>query len=341
MAHSPQNSQTTIKHYLLALHLSAVVYRNRWYNRFQDIFQKNPNSPEELIKQLNTFFCILEPDEYQNYLKQARSLIENNIPCFTLNDKIYPELLKEIPFAPLVLFYKGNLSILQDEHNHFFSIVGTRKPSEIARAWLKAVAGYLSENNLILVSGMADGIDSVVHQAALSSGNKTIGILANGPDYIYPQKNHELYRQATEGTQMLLLSEYPQTHPPKRYHFVRRNRIISGLSQHVLFTEGSLKSGGLITVRYALEQGREVYAFDNERLQSNAGGRKLIEDGAPDLGDYFPITFMTDDHKDLLKKIENNNYGYIGSGRWMYTSTDEHTASEFLETVKAVPVAQA
>lgn len=217
----------------------------------------------------------------QIHPEQLLAAHEENNPCFwTPSDPGYPSLLAAIPDPPPLLYYRGRPELIaQLETGVAVGIVGTRSPSDYGRRWTRKLAQKLAQHNLIVVSGLAEGIDREAHLSALEAQGSTIAVLGTGVDVDYPWSNrvlHERIRQ--EG---LLVSEYADGTPPDRPHFPRRNRIIAGLSRAVVVAEAPLKSGALITARLANDYGREVYALpghlDNPRC---FGCLHLISEGA-------------------------------------------------------------
>lgn len=210
-------------------------------------------------------------------LKKQLQQDKNTYKIITIIDEVYPDVLKRITDAPLVLYTNGHLSLLQ--HTPKLSVIGTRKPS--SSGWKKTyqIVKPLIDEDWLLVSGMARGIDSYAHMIALNNHGKTIAILGGGFHHIYPKENLKLFHQI--GKSGLVLSEYPPHVRPMRYHFPERNRIISGLSSGTLVIEATEKSGTLITVDQALEQGRDVYAVpDSPLVPESRGCLHLIQDGA-------------------------------------------------------------
>ena len=201
---------------------------------------------------------------------------EENQTILTLENPDYPILLKEIYAPPIVLYAKGNLNCLKQQS---IAIVGSRYPSyngsSTAFAWSKA----LSLCDLTIVSGLAKGIDAAAHNGALDGSGKTIAVLGTGVDIIYPHSNTFLAKKIMrEG---LFLSEFPLKTPPKAGHFPQRNRIISGLTVATLVVEATLKSGSLITARFALEQNRDVFALPGSiYLPQSQGCHHLLKQGA-------------------------------------------------------------
>lgn len=196
--------------------------------------------------------------------------------AITIIDKNYPSMLKPIIDPPIVLYATGNTALLQD--SPALSVIGTRRPSALAMDKIKYVVGPLVNRQWVIVSGMAKGVDSLAHWMALTKG-KTIAVLGGGFYHIYPKQNISLFNELKN--KGLILSEYPPNVSPKPYHFPERNRIISGLSFGTLVIEATEKSGTLITVDQALDQGREVYAIPDSPFTPQAKGcHKMIQDGA-------------------------------------------------------------
>ena len=195
----------------------------------------------------------------------------------TIVDADYPNVLKQIKDPPLVLYANGDISLLNQRPS--LSVIGTRQPSNEAAQKIKLIVKPLIDENWLIISGMAKGIDSYAHHLALTYGGKTIAILGGGFQHIYPKQNRLLYQEiAKKG---LVLSEYPPDRPPARYHFPERNRIISGMSFGTLVIEAMERSGTSITVDQALDQGREVYAVPGSPLiPQTKGCHRMIQDGA-------------------------------------------------------------
>jgi DNA processing protein len=190
------------------------------------------------------------------------------------SDPNYPKILKTIYDAPPLLTVKGDLSFFNKPN---VAIVGARNCSFSASNIAKKIAVDLGENSFITVSGLARGVDVAVHEASILSG--TIAVIAGGIDNIYPFENKRIYQQISQYG--LLISEMPFGSPPKSNYFIKRNRIISGLSSSLIVVEAGLKSGSLATARFALEQGREVYACAGSPFDHRcAGVNQLIKDGA-------------------------------------------------------------
>ncbi len=192
----------------------------------------------------------------------------------TLGAPGYPALLAEIDDAPPVLAVRGDPALLA---RPAVALVGARNASAAAQRFARGLAAALGQAGLIVVSGLARGIDTAAHQGALASG--TIGVIAGGLDNVYPPENAPLYAALFE--QGLVVAEQPMGTEPQARHFPRRNRIIAGLARGVVVIEAAPKSGSLITARLAGEQGREVMAVPGSPLDPRAQGcNQLIRDGA-------------------------------------------------------------
>jgi len=203
-------------------------------------------------------------------------VLEAGVVVLTWDDAGYPPLLRNIPDPPPVLYVQGRLLPRDD---WALAVVGTRRASVYGREVVRKLVGGLAAGGISIVSGMAHGIDTHAHQAALDAGGRTIAVLGCGVDVVYPAANRHLAERIT--TNGALVSEYPMGAQPEGGNFPRRNRIISGLSLGVLVVEGSQSSGALITADYAAEQGREILAIPGNILTSNsAGPNRLIQHGA-------------------------------------------------------------
>jgi len=198
----------------------------------------------------------------------------NRIMCCI--DPDYPALLLQIPAPPPLLYVHGNTGILAEPQ---LAMVGSRNPTASGQQTATEFARHLSAAGLVITSGMALGIDAASHQGALDTGSPTIAVMGTGLDRVYPARHHGLARQIAE--QGALVSEFPVGTPPLAENFPRRNRIISGLSLGTLVIEAALRSGSLISARFAGEQGREVFAIPGSIHNPLARGcHHLIRQGA-------------------------------------------------------------
>lgn len=199
----------------------------------------------------------------------------HSCPSIGMTDPAYPTPLKEIYDPPLILFYQGNLELLQLPA---LAVVGSRMASPYG---IQAVNKIIQElkGKLAIISGLARGIDTAAHKAALREGTPTIGVLGTGLGHAYPPENKRL--QEYMGRHQLLISEYGPNETAKPYHFPNRNHIIAGLATAVLVAEAKIRSGSLITADRALETGREIYAIPGSiLLESHEGCHQLLKEGA-------------------------------------------------------------
>jgi DNA processing protein len=197
------------------------------------------------------------------------------VTVMTFKDRTYPALLKQIPDPPVVLYKKGPSEIDSDA----IAIVGARKASVEGINLAEKIGQTLASLGIIVVSGMARGIDSAAHRGALKAKGKTVAVLGCGMDICYPPENKGLF--AKIGEEGAVLTEYGLAEQPLPYHFPERNRIIAGLSKGVLVVEASRKSGSLITARLGLEYGREVMSIPGSIFHEEyKGANMLIKEGA-------------------------------------------------------------
>ena len=237
----------------------------------------------------------------ENVEKHIEYMWENDIDIISVSDKEYPQLLKNIYDFPISLYCKGNTKIL---NNKAIAVVGCRDATDYGKSAAKYFSYSLAKQNINIVSGLAKGIDSYAHigticaQLEESNGydtynfkscGKTVAVLGNGLDMMYPKENEKLAQQilANEGC---IISEYPLGTKPEKMNFPARNRIISGISKGVLVIEAKEKSGTLITVDLALEQGRDVYVVPgNINSINSVGTNELIKQGAKIVTNYKEV----------------------------------------------------
>lgn len=202
---------------------------------------------------------------------------KNNIEIISIEDKEYPQLLKEIYDPPICLYVKGNKQIL---NKRALAIIGCREASNYGLKVAQEFAFNISKQNINIVSGLARGIDSASHLGAVNANQKTVAVLGNGLDIIYPKENIKLAQSILDSSGAII-SEYPLGTEPKKENFPARNRIISGMSKGVLVVEAKEKSGTLITVDFALEQGKDVFVVPgNINSINSVGTNDLIKQGA-------------------------------------------------------------
>lgn len=313
------NKNENIKTYLIALNQIEKIGDRRiyelikHYESVESIFEDKEKNLKELIEKkfkfkVNDFSKNEILDKAENIIKKSE---EHGIKILSLFDKEYPFNLKQIDNPPYILYYKGDLKKLR---RNSVSIVGTRNPTNESKKYAFDIASKLSALNITVVSGMAKGIDKEAHLGAISSLVNTAAVLGNGIDIVYPSENVKVYNKLIESG--IVVSEFEVGRKPDRMNFPRRNRIISGLSYATIMVEASSKSGALITVDYALNQGREVYiAPYDEKLKEYFGNHKLYKEGAKiiyditDILEDFDSIFSNDDDylKMKLKYFEGGN----------------------------------
>lgn len=239
---------------------------------------------------------------------EAHRKIKAELVAFPEPD--YPEILRHIPDPPPLISLLGNRSILKKQA---LAIVGARNASLNGCHFAKKLAIELGAYGYQIVSGLARGIDTATHQGALNSG--TIAALAGGIDHIYPLENQDLYYKIAE--QGLLITESPFGTTPQASFFPRRNRIIAGLSLGVIIIEAAKQSGSLVTSRFALEQGREVFAVPGSPLDPRSyGANMLIRQGATLIQNADDVIFVVENLSKIkpdLKQLKKNHNSHENS----------------------------
>ncbi|CEG26814.1 DNA-processing protein DprA [Bacillus sp. B-jedd] len=201
----------------------------------------------------------------------------SKISIITIFDPDYPFWLRNIYQPPWALFAQGDLSLLQKEPK--LAVVGSRQASPYGKNAIRLMFPALIEKGIVIVSGLAKGIDAVAHECAMKNGGRTIAVIAGGLYHVYPEENHHLYREMAKS--QLVLSEFPPDTKPARWHFPMRNRIISGLCVGTFVVEAKQKSGSLITANYAMNEGREVFALPGSVFNPfSTGTNEFIQHGA-------------------------------------------------------------
>lgn len=216
----------------------------------------------------------LHPDIIRDQIRQYKT---NEITVITIIDKEYPPLLKEIYQPPWALFIKGDLSLLETVPK--LAVVGSRQATQYGKNAIRSIFPGLVDKGVLIVSGLARGIDALAHEYAIKNGGRTIAVIAGGFYHIYPKENMSLALEMMKN--QLVLSEYPPDTKPLRWHFPSRNRIISGLSEGTLIIEAKRKSGSLITANFAVNEGREVFSLPGNIFNPySIGTNELIQQGA-------------------------------------------------------------
>lgn len=247
-----------------------------------DIFRQLETIPVSYLAQL------LNIDEKRaftlkkDYTRTLNRCIEQeyerlNIQAIPFTSKNYPKKLLQLVDPPLVLYAKGDLSLLH--YDNKIACIGSRKATAYSSQALHEIIPPLIANNYVIVSGLAKGADSLAHRAAIHYGGKTIAVLGHGFNFLYPKCNAELARFMAK--KQLLITEYPPHMGPKKWQFPMRNRIISGLSDALVVTEAAIKSGTLITTEHALEHGKDVFVVPGPITSNESTGtNKLLREGA-------------------------------------------------------------
>ena len=223
---------------------------------------------------------------YEDAVDQQQKMMATGAVLITFHDSRYPRRLREIFDPPLVLFALGRTELLQSAS---VAVVGTRRPSPYGMAASERLSGDLAKAGLTITSGMARGIDTAAHKAALAEDGDTVAVFGCGIDVLYPADNRKLYQEiAKKG---LLVSEFPMATAAFPQNFPIRNRIVSGISLGVLIIEGAQHSGSAITAKLAMDQGRDVFAVPgNITSKMSWGPNLLIKQGAKLVQEWSDIT---------------------------------------------------
>lgn len=240
---------------------------------------------------------------YEDLVRTEKLLEQNSIGYITFLDREFPSKLRNIKQCPKVLYYKGDIGLLQSET--CIGVVGTRKPSSYG-IWAAAkLSAELSQHKICIISGMALGIDSIAHKCAVEQSGKTVCVLGSSIDKPYPKMNIKLMQSVVDAGG-LIITEYPPGSTTLPVNFAYRNRIISALSQGILIIEAGLKSGTLITADFALEQGKSIFAVPgNIDSSSSKGTNALIKQGAmlvtsvSDILSEFDIKYVPSENSKL------------------------------------------
>lgn len=217
--------------------------------------------------------------------------LKKNIFVVSILDKEYPENLKKIFDAPVMLYYKGKLD-MSDRYS--LSIVGTRNPTEYGKYTCEKFTEKLSKLGIPVISGFARGIDTIVHKVCLRNNNLTYAVFGCGADIVYPYENRKLYYELIE--RGAVVTEFPVSSQPEKVNFPRRNRIISGISLGSLIIESGLKGGSILTAEFAIDQNREVFAVPGYiNSKQSEGTNELIKRGQAKL-----VTQI----EDILEELE-------------------------------------
>ena len=235
----------------------SIKYQGDWDKIYNAIKKKESCETQEIERVVSSLGC------------KAITILDDN----------YPSSLKNIYKPPFTLFYLGDISLLE---SNIISIVGSRAPSTYASKSTKKIISDLKEKNVVICSGLARGIDRIVHEESLNNNLKTIAILPTGILYCYPKENLSIYEEIIK--KGLIISEYPSYSRVKKEKFGMRNRIIAGLGDKLLVMSAKEKSGTMISVKFALEFGKDIYCLPYH-IDEGSICNKLIKEGAYLLSD--------------------------------------------------------
>ncbi len=308
-----------------------VVYRHfesidlAWHAQSYDLWKIegiNKRQIDDFIEERKT----INPDECEEYIKSR------NIDFIHPEDKRYPYLLRYIDNPPTGLFMLGNIEECNLERT--IAVVGSRKASDNAKSNLKHILEGLADTDICIVSGLAEGIDTIAHKTAVENNIKTIAVIGGGFDKLYPKSNVKLFNEIINGNGAVLTEYWPDVDAIS-WHFPVRNRLVSGLSKGVLVAEAAKKSGAMITAKLALEQGRELMCMPGLISNPNTEGiYSLLKTGAA-------IVTNTQDILDALNwkvlnrkdKLESKNYGELSEQEQLvveYLQKDALTMDELI-----------
>ena len=268
----------TKRRLLVAVAMSDTLTSKQFYELFMRL---------EEDMSLNETFVLGDlkyslPEETNKWIEsmdwdlEIKKLKEQKVKVITILDGAYPQRLKEIYLPPIVLFYRGNLSLI---NRRAVATVGSRDHSKYAKDCIHELIPSLVKDDIVVISGLARGVDTLAHEESLKANGNTIAVIGSGLDVVYPPENSKLYDViAKKG---LILSEYPLQSRALKFHFQYRNRIIAGLSHGVCVIEAKEKSGSLITANLALSENREIFAVPGSIFSIHSKGtNSLIEAGA-------------------------------------------------------------
>jgi DNA processing protein len=260
---------------------------------FKDPFRILKKETSELSAMFPALKQYFEPikQSRKDITEYLKKLQDYDVQVLTILDQGYPNTLREIPHPPPILYVRGTF---QTDDDIAIGMVGSRKASYYGKRVAEKFSRELVSRGFSIVSGMARGIDTIAHQAAIHEGGRTIAFLGSGIDVVYPRENRRLMQNIIRHG--AVVSEFPLGTEPVAINFPQRNRLISGMSLGILIVEATLKSGTFTTVKWALEQGKEVFAMPGDILRkTSSGANKLIQRGAKlvveidDIVEEFPF----------------------------------------------------
>ena len=300
------------------------TFIQRLYNYFGDI-ETAYNATLNDLKQIEGLSIrkaenFIEKKKNVNPDKTLEEIEKRNIKILTFDNPKYPYMLSEISNPPMTIFYKGDLFSCNLQRTVAF--VGSRRASLNGKESVRKIVHDFKNTDICIVSGLAEGIDTISHKSAIENNLKTIGVIASGFDFIYPKSNRNLYELMENGAGAIV-SEYYPTFEPLKFRFPQRNRIVTGLSYGTVVGEAAIKSGALISANLTLEQGRELMCIPGQISNPNTEGiYKLLKNGAAlvtttqDILDTMGWTFTHQsdcepEQKSFMDDIEKEIYDIV------------------------------
>ena len=273
-------------HLLTGLTVSQKRALLEYFHDPEQLYRATESAYRTAVQLPEESYTALSDKELKNARALAAECSQKRVGIVTIGDSGYPARLRQIPDAPLVLYYRGRLP--NWEAYPAIGIVGTRKASGYGLQIAEKMGAQIAACGGMVVSGAADGIDSAAMKQALLQGGPVVGVLGFGADVVYPASSRKLFAQLEE--KGCLISEYPPGTPGYKWNFPQRNRLISGISHGVLVVEAPERSGALITARHAMEQGREVFVVPgNINSDTSAGSNNLLREGATAVFEGYDI----------------------------------------------------
>lgn len=273
-------------HLLTGLTVSQKRALLEYFHDPEQLYRATESAYRTAVQLPEEGYTALSDKELKNARALAAQCSQRRIGIVTIGDSGYPARLRQIPDAPLVLYYRGRLP--NWEAYPAIGVVGTRKASGYGLQIAEKMGAQIAACGGMVVSGAADGIDSAAMKQALLQGGPVVGVLGFGADVVYPASSRKLFAQLEE--KGCLISEYPPGTPGYKWNFPQRNRLISGISHGVLVVEAPERSGALITARHAMEQGREVFVVPgNINSDTSAGSNNLLREGATAVFEGYDI----------------------------------------------------
>ncbi|MBE5738339.1 MAG: DNA-protecting protein DprA [Clostridiales bacterium] len=248
------------------------------FDNLEELFNNLKDYKLELLKifKHNEYEELLSANNFLYVTNTINNYEKQDIKVLTIKSEEYPEYLREIDTPPIMLYCKGNISLLKTE---CLAVVGTRRATNYGKTACKKLISEVAVEGITIVSGLAEGIDTIAHKSTLEVNGKTIAVLGSGLLHIYPSSNESLFQEILD-KDGLIISEYKPNEPSVTYHFPVRNRIIAGISKATFIVEATEKSGSMHTKNYALEYNREVFALP-ARINDiySVGCNKIISNG--------------------------------------------------------------